>query len=217
MADTSAVEGHPLRFTVRLDSASVNQVVFFYATTGVTATANSDFISVSGSDTIPAGELTALLIVATAEDSEYETSETLRLTLSKATGAVFADSVAIGTITDNDAPLVSVASAVRPVLQNRCAIVGCHGGGVAQSGLSLGTTVTHASVLAATGNTSPFVYDTSVVVVPYNSGRSSLYTKVTVGKPWGLRMPSSGSVSDTLTTAQQTAIRDWINQGALNN
>ncbi len=51
-------------------------------------------------------------------------------------------------------------------------------------------------------------------VIPGDGANSNLYRKVTINKPFGSRMPLSG---DTLTTVQQQLIKEWIDEGALNN
>ena len=51
-------------------------------------------------------------------------------------------------------------------------------------------------------------------VIAGDGENSNLYRKVTNSPTFGSRMPVNG---DTLTTAQQQLIKDWIDQGALDN
>ncbi len=102
---------------------------------------------------------------------------------------------------------VSYGTAVRPILVASCAVVNCHGSGTIQSGLNMGT-ASWTQIRAASGNVG------GLVVRPGNASISNLYLKTTLNWPFGSRMPLTGGF---LSTSQQNAIRDWINQGALNN
>ncbi|MCH7690379.1 MAG: putative Ig domain-containing protein [candidate division Zixibacteria bacterium] len=102
---------------------------------------------------------------------------------------------------------VSYGTAVRPILQASCAITACHGSAPIQGGLNMGT-ATWTQIRAASGNVG------GTIVVAGNASSSSLYFKTTANFQFGARMPFGGG---TLSSAQQIAIRDWINQGALNN
>jgi Calx-beta domain len=213
IGDASATEGSPLRFEVSLDTFSTEAIVFAYATGDITATANQDYIAAAGNDTIPAGVTSHDLIVASLDDGDDEPVENFAVTLHSAIGASFTDSVAVGTINDNDDPAISFAIHVRPILQSNCAIVGCHGGGISQGGLALGS-ADYATVIAATGNGTSVLVPNGRVVQPGSSSTSTLYTKTTADKPFGLRMPYT---RDSLPTVEQTLIRDWIDQGAADN
>ena len=102
---------------------------------------------------------------------------------------------------------VSFASDVRPILVASCAISACHGSAPIQSGLNMGT-ATWTQIRAASGNVG------GLVVVAGNASSSNLYLKTTTNPPFNARMPLTGGF---LSTTQQNLIRDWINQGALNN
>ena len=102
---------------------------------------------------------------------------------------------------------VSFANDVRPILVASCAITACHGSAPIQSGLNMGT-ATWAQIRAASGSIG------GAVVVPGNASSSNLYLKTTSNPPFNARMPFGGA---PLSSAQQIAIRDWINQGALDN
>jgi len=101
---------------------------------------------------------------------------------------------------------VSFTSDVRPTLVNSCAVINCHGSGITQSGLNMGG-VSSSEIRNASGWNGP-------IVVAGNASSTNLYLKTTSSPPFGNRMPFG---ADTLSSAQQIAIRDWINQGALDN
>ena len=102
---------------------------------------------------------------------------------------------------------VSFANDVRPILVASCAISACHGSAPIQGGLNMGS-ATWAQIRAASGNIG------GTIVVAGNASSSTLYTKTTSSRPFGSQMPFGEAA---LSSAQQIAIRDWINQGALDN
>ncbi len=104
------------------------------------------------------------------------------------------------------AQAVSFATNVKDILTTRCAVSGCHGGGSSQGGFNMGS-VTWSEIRNGTGNH-------GAVLVAGNASASNLFLKITSNPPFGARMPDDGT---TLSTADQNAIRDWINQGALDN
>ncbi len=104
------------------------------------------------------------------------------------------------------AQAVSFANNVRDILTTRCATSGCHGLGSSQGGFTMGN-VTWSEIRNGAGNH-------GAVLVAGNAASSNLFLKTTSNPPFGARMPADGT---TLSTADQTAIRDWINQGALDN
>lgn len=102
---------------------------------------------------------------------------------------------------------VSYGSDVRPILVASCAVINCHGSGTIQSALNMGT-ATWTQIRAASGNVG------GLVVRPGNASISNLYLKTTSPPPFGSQMPFGEA---PLSSAQQIAIRDWIDQGALDN
>jgi VCBS repeat-containing protein len=101
-----------MSFTVTLSAASGQSVSVNYATGDVTATAGADYTAGSGTLAFAPGVVSQTVTVAIAEDTLFEGSETLNVTLSGATNATIADSTGVGTITDNDAAptIASVSS-----------------------------------------------------------------------------------------------------------
>jgi hypothetical protein len=215
VADDTVVEGGTALFTVTLNKVTDHQVILTYATSPGTATAGTDFTTVSGTDTIAVGETSATVLVATIDDSNLESAETFSLTLSSVSGAEVADGLATGTINDNETAIVSYATKVAPLLDLSCALPGfCHGpSSVIAGGLYIDRGATYSTVINATGNVTG-----GKVVVPGDASSSSLY-RVTTSSSSILvrRMPIVTMGYDTLTTAKQNLLRDWINQGALDN
>jgi hypothetical protein len=94
---------------------------------------------------------------------------------------------------------------VNSLLQSTgCASSSCHGGSSPAGKFS---TANYSSIVDSAGNN-------GIAVTSGDGANSNLYRKVTNNPPFGSRMPISG---DTLTTAQQQLIKDWIDQGALDN
>ena len=115
VSDAEATEGEDtsLDFVVTMAPEASETVTVDYATSDGTATAGSDYIAASGKLTFAPGE-TKKTIAVTIEDDEVAEAdgETVKLTLSNASGAgaVFDDSTAVGTI--RDAPEVEESNQV---------------------------------------------------------------------------------------------------------
>ena len=111
--DPSVAEGSvgnaTLGFTITLSAASGQTITVDYATANGTATAGTDYTSVSGSLTFNAGETSKTVNVTVAGDTVTEPDETILLNLSNAGNATIADNQGSGTITNDDAePAISV-------------------------------------------------------------------------------------------------------------
>ena len=97
--ETGPVDGS---FTLSLDLASSSDVTVTY-TVGGTATAGDDYTALSGTATIPAGDLTVDVPVPVIDDTEVEDDETVTLTIDSAVGADVGDpDNGTVTIADND-------------------------------------------------------------------------------------------------------------------
>ncbi|MBC7820477.1 MAG: hypothetical protein IAG10_26630, partial [Planctomycetaceae bacterium] len=112
IADGSGTEGfaaRPAKFTVFLDHSVANAVIVNYtatteSTTDDTATSGTDYDGAGGSITIPAGGISAEIVITLPNDASPEDTETFTVTLTSATSASLAiDDNAQGTIIDNDA------------------------------------------------------------------------------------------------------------------
>ena len=100
--------------------------------------------------------------------------------------------------------VVSFTGQVQPIFNANC--TGCHG---TNGGLTLTAGVSYSQLYHVPASSSC----TSLHrVFPNDANNSVLYLKV-VGSTCGSRMPQGGSLSIT----EINLIRDWINQGALNN
>ena len=102
VADAAVAEGPnaKLMFEITLDRAAAETVTVEASTSDGTATAGSDYRAKTLSKTFAPGETKKIAVVTVLNDSLVEGSETMTLTLSNASGAGLADSVATGTITD---------------------------------------------------------------------------------------------------------------------
>lgn len=118
VADASTAEGHAggtrLVFTVSLSAASDQPVSVDFATLDGTAIeATSDYAGRSGTLVIPAFATSDTIGVTVTGDIACEADETFSLVLSNPVGAAAGDTVATGTITNDDdctAPTVTVTS-----------------------------------------------------------------------------------------------------------
>ena len=87
-------------FTVTLAPTVATSTSVSYATTGLTATSGADFTAASGTLTFAAGVASQTFGVPILADAVKEGTETLRVTLSNATGAAIAQGQATGRIHD---------------------------------------------------------------------------------------------------------------------
>ena len=90
-------------FTVRLSATSGRTVTVNYASADVTATAGSDYQSVTGTLTFEPSTLTKIISVPLIPDTAYETDETFNIDLTNPSNAVITDPQARGTILNDDA------------------------------------------------------------------------------------------------------------------
>jgi hypothetical protein len=93
-------------FTVGLSAASGKAVTASYATANGTALAGSDYQQASGTLTFAAGDLTKNVAVHINGDTSKEVNETFLVGLTDPGNATIADGQGIGTINDDDAPLI---------------------------------------------------------------------------------------------------------------
>ena len=104
VADARAREGAgaAIEFTVTLAPAATGPVTVDYATADGTATAGEDYTAASGTLVFAPGETALTVAVAVLDDAHDEGEESFVLRLSNASGAVLADSEAVGTIVNSD-------------------------------------------------------------------------------------------------------------------
>jgi hypothetical protein len=115
ISDASAIEGgffnesfsgNQLSFTVTLSAASHLTVTVIFATANNTTT--DDIIGQTGTLTFNPGETTKTVLVPVFGDNTNEPDETFFLNLSDPTNATISDGQGIGTIINDDAPLLLV-------------------------------------------------------------------------------------------------------------
>jgi Tol biopolymer transport system component len=107
IADTEGPEGNPgapetLDFEVTLSAPQTTQVRVSYTISPISASA-TDLTTTAGTVTFSAGETTKTLSVPITADTETETSESFKVTLSNPVGAVLGDGEARGLIVNDDA------------------------------------------------------------------------------------------------------------------
>ena len=112
LTGSAAEDAGPLRFAVRLSTASSETVTVRYATADGTATAGADYEARSGRLSFAPGSTGLTLEVALIDDPADEAEEeTLTVTLSEAEHATLGIAQATGRIADNDDPAVEVSFA----------------------------------------------------------------------------------------------------------
>ena len=105
-------EAGTMAFTVTMSGISAQAVTVDYATSDSTALAGSDYTATSGTLTIPMDSTSGVITVPITDDVISEGSEVFKMLLSSATGATMSDSLALGTIIDNEvAPTLTIADA----------------------------------------------------------------------------------------------------------
>lgn len=111
--DVSSAEGDTgssiVVFTVSLSSSTTRDVSVDFTTLDGEAD-GTDYEPLSGNLTISAGSTSATVSVSISGDVEIEQDETFDLELMDPTNATFADRVGTATITNDDFPLLSIAS-----------------------------------------------------------------------------------------------------------
>lgn len=107
ISDVSMLEGNSgstdAVFTVTLSDVSNEDITVNYATVDVTALAGQDYEPVADVLTIPAGAVSAQIVVKIKGDVVVEADETFRVVLTNPVNAVFNESEAAGTILNDDA------------------------------------------------------------------------------------------------------------------
>jgi chitinase len=106
VSNASVVEGNTgtrtLSFTVSLVGDTELPASATFATTGGTAAAITDFVSTTGTVSIPDGQTSAVVEIVVKGERRFEPNETLTLTLSDPVDATIGDGVGVGTIRNDD-------------------------------------------------------------------------------------------------------------------
>lgn len=105
ITDSTAVESAlTLTFTVTLTLTSEQDVMVDYATLDGTAVAGADYLPISGTLTIPAGQMMGVIIVPLLDNNLDDGDRVFTVTLNNPVNGTLANDTAIGTILDDDAP-----------------------------------------------------------------------------------------------------------------
>jgi Tol biopolymer transport system component len=108
IGNAAVVEGdlraRQLRFTVSLSRPSTSAVKVHYATAPRTATAGSDFLTKSGTLTIPAGSTSGVIPIMVKGDRQVEAQEAFTVRLSAPVGARIHRALGTGSIITDDNP-----------------------------------------------------------------------------------------------------------------
>ncbi|WP_310733618.1 Calx-beta domain-containing protein, partial [Rubrivivax albus] len=89
-------------FVVSLSAPGINAVSVNYATSSFTALSGSDFTAASGTLNFAPGETSKTVVISILNDTSVEGLQSLRLTLSGASGGSIFNGVGTGLIVDND-------------------------------------------------------------------------------------------------------------------
>lgn len=107
--------------------------------------------------------------------------------------------------------LISFANEIQPIFNRSCAIAGCHASARPPHNLDLSSGVARGNLVNVPSAQNPAF----IRVVPGNADQSLLYLKISQSTPpVGSQMPLG---QPPLSLEEQQKIRDWINQGALDN
>jgi len=113
--DAAVAEGNDgaslLSFRISVSGTPLRPISVDYATADGTAAAASDYTPASGTATLSAAQPTATVEVSVSGDATVEADETVRLVLSRVTGAGIQRAQADGTIRNDDAAALSIGDA----------------------------------------------------------------------------------------------------------
>ncbi len=105
IADLTITEDNsntPVNFQLTLNVASGRSLTVDYSTTAGTASHGSDLIAATGTVTFAAGSTSQTIAINIVGDNVHENSETFNVNLLNPTNVVVSDSLAVGTVTDDD-------------------------------------------------------------------------------------------------------------------
>lgn len=94
-------------FTVSLSNPSFQTITLSYATADNSATAGSDYVAASGTLSFSPGQTSLPLNITVNGDTGFEPDESFNVNLTLPTNASFADNQGVGTIVDDDAPILA--------------------------------------------------------------------------------------------------------------
>lgn len=172
-----------LSFKVNLSAPSAQAVTVGYSTSGITASAGSDFTPATGTLTFAPGETSRSIAVSVAGDTTVESDETLGLNLSAPAGATLGNARATGTIVNDDA--------MAGTGEVRFQVTGDWG-----TGYNGQVTITNGRTSPITGWTLSFDYDGTISTIWNARIVSHAGNRWTVsGAGWNDDIPVNGQVS----------------------
>lgn len=164
-------EGGNLVLTVTKTGSTSSSFSVNYTTANGTATVGSDYIAGSGTLTFAAADTTKTITIATINDIAIESSETVLINLSGATGAaIISNARGIGTINDNDG---GTCSGVSYVVNDETVV---EGSPLVFTVTKAGSTSSSCSVSYATANgtaTTPTHYTAASGTLTFTSSQTS--------------------------------------------
>ncbi len=103
--------------------------------------------------------------------------------------------------------LVSFSAAIQPIFSASCALSQCHSGAVPTGGMDLSAGQSHAAIVGVSATMQPDLKR----VLPFEPDSSFLYHRL-IGQGASVMPPGS-----SLLAGEIAEIRQWIEEGALNN
>jgi Calx-beta domain/Domain of unknown function (DUF4114)/RTX calcium-binding nonapeptide repeat (4 copies) len=114
IANVSQSEGNSgmnnYAFNLTLSNASTETVTVKYATADVTATAVSDYTAATGTVTFNPGETNKAINISVKGDTTLEKDETFTVNLTDPVGGTISQTIATGTIVDDDRPVIALTA-----------------------------------------------------------------------------------------------------------
>ncbi|MEQ1548799.1 MAG: Calx-beta domain-containing protein [Chakrabartia sp.] len=213
IGNATVVEGNAgtvsASFTVTLNAVSGQNVAVDFATANGTATAGGDYVSQFGTLTFTPGQTSKTVLVTVNGDTTPESDEAFTVVLSNAVNATLSASTGLGTITNDDVPVI-VGPASVP---------------------SATVAVAYSQVISATGGTGPYSFTLSSGALPAGltlSPAGLLSGTPTAGGSFGFTVtatdssaapgPYAGSTSYTLVVSSPllSLPTTGLSNGALN-
>ena len=113
--DVTVTEGNSgttnATFIINLSNISTETITVDYATaSGTATTADLDYNKANGTISFTPGETSKTVNIAIVGDTKSENPETFTVNLSNATGGTIAKAIGVGTITNDDLPVITVAA-----------------------------------------------------------------------------------------------------------
>ena len=191
-------------FTVTLSTVSGRTVTVGYATANGTATAPADYTAVAlATLTFDPGQTTRTVTVSVNGDVFDEPDETFNVNLSGAVGATIVDSIAVGTITDDDLPPALSINDVTVTEGNTGTTTATFAVGLSSpSGRTVGVQFATANGTA----TAPADYAAATGTVTFTPGQSTRRSRSRLRETRSTRSPRPISSTSRMRRTRQSRI-----------